>query len=152
LLNSLRELAVELRDCRASCASHQEAACQEAAERTQGLHVAEEGIRALAVELRLPQSAAPSECLQRVMELRIGEATLEGLAAQLRCRERKELPQRLEALVRLCDERVAAQRIVDALQKLLRAGSVEEVLPAMKEVLDVAALRRRVMACSESMR
>merc|ERR1712183_484700 len=136
MLVLLRAHATELRRLRSDRAADALAASRAAAEREQGAHVAEEGIRAIASELRLPASVSPSECLQRVTELRIGEAVLEGLAAQLRCKETKELPQRLQALLLLCDERVAAQRIVDALQKLLRAGSIQEVLPALKEVLD----------------
>lgn len=145
LLLRVRAFGTELRGLRADQASRQVAVANESAERTQGQHVAEEGIRALAAELRLPQGAAPSECLQRVTDLRIREAVLEGLAAQVRCQDPKELPQRFQALLRLCDERVAAQRIVDALQKLLRAGSIQDVLPALREVLDVAALRRRAV-------
>lgn len=146
-LHSLQRLAAELRDLRAKGASMQAAAAKEkeASAPKRADPVAEEGIRALAAELRLPHTAAPSECLQRVTELRIGEAVLEGLTAQLRCQDTTDLPQRLDALFRLCDQRLAAQRIVDALQKLLRADSIDEVLPAFREVLDVAALRRRAV-------
>mmetsp|Transcript_88049 Transcript_88049/g.139094 ORF Transcript_88049/g.139094 Transcript_88049/m.139094 type:complete len:872 (+) Transcript_88049:74-2689(+) len=149
LLAILRNLALELRRLRHDESSRSAAAEKEVAERAQGLHVAEEGFRALAAELRLPQDAMPSACLQRVTELRITEATLEGLAAQLRCKNPKELPQQVESLLRICDERLAAQRIVEALQKLLRAGGVDEVLPALKEVLDIGALRRRAVARSD---
>jgi hypothetical protein len=145
VLWSLRGVATELRSLQADMASREAAAARGAAEKTQGKHVAEEGIRALAAELQLPQNVAPTECLKKVTELRIGGAVLDGIAAQLQCHEFKEVPQRLEALLRLCDERVAAQRIVEALQKLLRADSIQDVLPALREVLDVAALRRRTV-------
>mmetsp|Transcript_100377 Transcript_100377/g.183131 ORF Transcript_100377/g.183131 Transcript_100377/m.183131 type:complete len:1397 (-) Transcript_100377:167-4357(-) len=101
---------------------------------------------ALAAKLQLPAGTPPSDCLQRVTELCFGEDVLDGLMAQLRCKSMHELPQKADRLLRLCDERLAQQRIVEALQKLLRVGSVEEVLPALKEVLDVGALRRRTAA------
>lgn len=69
---------------------------------------------------------------------------MERLAAALRC-EHAEVPQRAEGLLRLCDERLAAQKIVDALQKLLAVDELTEVLPTLKEVLDVSALRRKVV-------
>eukprot|EP00930_Biecheleria_cincta_P025816 TRINITY_DN18316_c0_g2_i1.p1 TRINITY_DN18316_c0_g2~~TRINITY_DN18316_c0_g2_i1.p1 ORF type:complete len:887 (-),score=188.51 TRINITY_DN18316_c0_g2_i1:61-2721(-) len=101
-------------------------------------------------------SLEPSQALARLRALCASDAKsaskredaeaplLERLAAALRC-EREELPQRAEALLRLCDERLAAQKIVDALQKLLAVDELTEVLPTLKEVLDVSALRRKVV-------
>merc|ERR1711920_341983 len=99
--------------------------------------------KALAFQLGLPEGSSQAECCQRVAELRIGDAVLEGVTAQFKCASARELPQRAGALLRLCDERLASHRIVEALQKLLCVQRISEVLPALKEVLDVGALRRR---------
>jgi len=69
---------------------------------------------------------------------------LKDLTKTLGC-SKDELPSHTAALVKKCHEHVAAQHIVAALQKLLYVESVSEVLPALKEVLDVAALRQKVM-------
>lgn len=74
----------------------------------------------------------------------IHEKVLKDLTKTLGC-SKDELPSHAEALVKKCHEHVAAQHIVAALQKLLYVESVSEVLPALKEVLDVAALRQKVM-------
>jgi len=90
---------------------------------------------------RVPAAASEEE----VVPSQVGEdaSVTESLASTLRCQVR-ELPERVASMVRLCDERVAHQRIVQALQKLLHVeSSVAGVLPALKEVLDVAALRQR---------
>lgn len=96
-----------------------------------------------AARLRRRVPAAASE--EEVVPSQVGEdaSVTESLASTLRCQVR-ELPERVASMVRLCDERVAHQRIVQALQKLLHVeSSVAGVLPALKEVLDVAALRQR---------
>jgi hypothetical protein len=142
-LSSLQRLALELRTLRAESAARQEAAATQAAA-TPELAKDALGV-SLAAELSLPDNAGTRECLQRVADLRAAEAVLRGLAEQLRCPEPKETPKRLQSLLQLFDERLAAQKIVEALQKLLRAGSIDEVLPALREVLDVSALRRRAM-------
>jgi len=73
-----------------------------------------------------------------------GDEVLNQLTTTLGC-SNDELPKRAEALLRKCQENVAAQHIVAALQKLLYVESVSEVLPSLKEVLDVAALRQKVL-------
>merc|ERR1712232_529088 len=67
---------------------------------------------------------------------------LEDLVTQLRCGSVEELPRAVASLLRLCDERLAAQRVIDALRRLFRVDGLTEVLPALKRVLDVRALRR----------
>eukprot|EP00931_Biecheleriopsis_adriatica_P064948 TRINITY_DN39599_c0_g1_i2.p1 TRINITY_DN39599_c0_g1~~TRINITY_DN39599_c0_g1_i2.p1 ORF type:complete len:947 (+),score=250.47 TRINITY_DN39599_c0_g1_i2:49-2889(+) len=96
--------------------------------------------------LELPEGAHAEECRAAIEGLK-GKARQEtslltSLAGTLRC-QKDDLQGRGEALVRLCDERLAAHRIVEALQKLLVVDDITEVLPALKQVLDVAALRRK---------
>ncbi|CAJ1370404.1 unnamed protein product [Effrenium voratum] len=74
---------------------------------------------------------------------------LQSLASAMRCSTQELLPC-AEALVKLCDEHVAAHRIVTLLQNLLYVQNITDVLPALKEVLDVAALRQKVLACKTS--
>eukprot|EP00446_Apocalathium_sp_SHHI-4_P047945 CAMPEP_0177394350 /NCGR_PEP_ID=MMETSP0368-20130122/55484_1 /TAXON_ID=447022 ORGANISM="Scrippsiella hangoei-like, Strain SHHI-4" /NCGR_SAMPLE_ID=MMETSP0368 /ASSEMBLY_ACC=CAM_ASM_000363 /LENGTH=229 /DNA_ID=CAMNT_0018860687 /DNA_START=20 /DNA_END=709 /DNA_ORIENTATION=- len=63
--------------------------------------------------------------------------------AKLQC-DAKEVPGRISRLLSLCDQYVAAERIVEALRKLLHVDAgIAAILPALKEVLDVSALRRR---------
>jgi len=80
----------------------------------------------------------------KTAEMILSEKVLEDLTKALGC-SKDELPSHAAALVKKCHEHVAAQHIVAALQKLLYVESVSEVLPALKEVLDVAALRQKVM-------
>lgn len=134
VLAKLRRVGAEVRRLRAQ--ELREAKLQQDA-------VLEERWHALSSELRVPSGAAPGDCVHKVTELRVGEAILDGLVAQLRCAEPQELPRKVAALLRHCDEAVAAQRIVAALCELLRVESIEEVLPALKDVLDVSALRAR---------
>jgi len=94
--------------------------------------------------LRLPQGSTAKHVAERVDMLQDAECILHGLARQLHCSP-QQLPQRSVALLRLCDERVAAQRIVESLQALLHVETIADVLPALKDVLDVGALRRRKM-------
>eukprot|EP00746_Dinoflagellata_sp_MGD_P000668 gnl/MRDRNA2_/MRDRNA2_101199_c0_seq1.p1 gnl/MRDRNA2_/MRDRNA2_101199_c0~~gnl/MRDRNA2_/MRDRNA2_101199_c0_seq1.p1 ORF type:complete len:1060 (-),score=211.34 gnl/MRDRNA2_/MRDRNA2_101199_c0_seq1:45-3197(-) len=78
-----------------------------------------------------------------VSELRVSDAVLRGLVAQLHASSIHDVPQRVSALLRLCDERMAAERIVEALQRLLHVSNVAEILPALKESLDVNSLMKR---------
>jgi len=105
-----------------------------------------EAWRTLVEDLRMPSNATPSDCASRVRELRAEAVVLKGLLQQLRCQTSHDLPQRVTSLLQLCDERLASQRIVEALQKLLRVEGIAEVLPALKDVLDIGALRRRAAA------
>lgn len=106
--------------------------------------------KSVAAALQLQELASPNEVIEKVAELRLGAAVLQGVLEKLRCGAAKDLPQALEAVLQLCDERVAAQRIVDALQKLLHVSCITEVLPALKDVLDMSALRRRALLSRKS--
>ncbi|CAE8584362.1 unnamed protein product [Polarella glacialis] len=116
-----------------------------------GASPASEAWPEVARQLQLPEGATQEDCRRRLCEVHTEAALLASLSAALKCSRPGDEPlKRVEALVRLCDERVAAQRIVDALQKLLHVDELTEVLPALKEVLDVAALRRKMVrsACN----
>mmetsp|Transcript_35802 Transcript_35802/g.64973 ORF Transcript_35802/g.64973 Transcript_35802/m.64973 type:complete len:837 (+) Transcript_35802:71-2581(+) len=96
----------------------------------------------VANHLQLATGAQSDDCIKKLVELREDAICLNELTEKLCC-QRKELPQRAASLMQQCDERMAAQRIVEALQNLLSVGTITEVLPALKDVLDVTALRLR---------
>mmetsp|Transcript_17770 Transcript_17770/g.41381 ORF Transcript_17770/g.41381 Transcript_17770/m.41381 type:complete len:664 (-) Transcript_17770:27-2018(-) len=68
---------------------------------------------------------------------------LQTVLERLQCTSVSEILTKTECLLQLCDERMAAVGIVEAMQKLLRVSGIEEILPTLREVLDVGALRRR---------
>lgn len=158
VLKQLRHLFVELLQWRSADASARVESQRQRLEKKDllsGETADRKAWRMLAAELRLPEGTTPNDCIRRVVQLHVGDAVLEGLTAQLQCKSARELPQRAGALLRLCDERLASHRIVEALQKLLRVERIAEVLPALKDVLDVGALRRRTvcegrLGCSNS--
>eukprot|EP00927_Polykrikos_kofoidii_P045828 TRINITY_DN39958_c0_g1_i1.p1 TRINITY_DN39958_c0_g1~~TRINITY_DN39958_c0_g1_i1.p1 ORF type:complete len:1267 (+),score=220.23 TRINITY_DN39958_c0_g1_i1:141-3941(+) len=108
----------------------------------------DEALCSLAAELGLRDDATQVECSRRLAELRVGGVVVDGLVNRLCCSSAEELPRATEALLKVCDERLATQRIVDALQKLLRVDGISQVLPALKDVLDIGALRRRAAMVS----
>lgn len=106
--------------------------------------------QALLVELQMPPDTTQQECARRVAELCAGDALLSDLLAKFRCSKRIDLPQHIASMIQHFEESVASQRIVEALQKLLRVSGIDEVLPELREVLDVGALRRRHAAAAVS--
>eukprot|EP00929_Paragymnodinium_shiwhaense_P027389 TRINITY_DN16089_c0_g1_i1.p1 TRINITY_DN16089_c0_g1~~TRINITY_DN16089_c0_g1_i1.p1 ORF type:complete len:943 (-),score=269.50 TRINITY_DN16089_c0_g1_i1:288-3116(-) len=138
LLARLKDVCGELGDLRG----------RRGAEATEGRsadssHASEDAWKAVCAELQLEEGATARDVTKRLADLRSGATVLRALLTRLRCREAEELPQALESVLHLCDERVAAQRIVEALQKLLHVREITEVLPALKDVLDMGALRKR---------
>lgn len=95
--------------------------------------------------LELEEGANMSDCVDAVHMLQEAAADAFALSSLLHCKS-SAVSQRVREILRLADQRLAAHRIVDALQKLLRVPDVAQVLPTLKEVLDVAALRRRMLA------
>lgn len=119
---------------RSILASHREKSSDE--------HDAKSAWEEVASQLHLA-SGARGDCIKKMAELQEDVVCLIELSGTLRC-QKKELPQRVLMLRQQCDERMAAHRIVEALQNLLSVGSITEVLPALKDVLDVTALRQKV--------
>jgi len=108
---------------------------------------------ALGLQLADADRASISQCLEKITEMvetnSAQVALLNSLSSTMRC-SKAELHSCAETLVQSCDEHVAAYRIVAALQGLLKVDSIAEVLPALKEVLDIGSLRLKAsQRCSE---
>jgi len=97
--------------------------------------------------LQLPHGTPAGECLDKIAEMVEASsdqvALLNTLSSTLRC-SKAELHTCAQDLVQSCDEHLAAHRIVEVLQKLLNVSNIAEVLPALKEVLDVTMLRQKI--------
>ncbi|CAE7546780.1 PHB2 [Symbiodinium sp. CCMP2456] len=104
---------------------------------------------ALGLQLADADRTSISQCLEKITEMvetnSAQVALLNSLSSTMRC-SKVELHSCAETLVQSCDEHVAAYRIVAALQGLLKVDSIAEVLPALKEVLDIGSLRLKVLA------
>lgn len=99
---------------------------------------------ALGLQLADADRTSISQCLEKITEMvetnSAQVALLNSLSSTMRC-SKVELHSCAETLVQSCDEHVAAYRIVAALQGLLKVDSIANVLPALKEVLDIGSLR-----------
>jgi len=105
----------------------------------------------LADELQIGGLASKGELCEHVTRLTSSSKVVDELLDKMQCSSARELPERIDVLLQLCNECSASHRVVEALQKLLRVESVAEVLPALKPVLNVSVLRQRASCNSRDL-